>query len=85
MIVFENKYTEMDESESCEKKKLDIRCRIGGFGVKKEQVMELFADISDKAMEIMLTNEDTTLEQEIQNIGTSYGCSEKKGVISYGK
>lgn len=58
-IVYENKYIELDNSEQAEKKKLDVRVTVGGFGVEKESVIEMMADLTDKLLEMALQEEDT--------------------------
>lgn len=82
-IVYENKFTELDESEAAEKKRMEVRVSVGGFGVERESVIEMLADISDKVIEMALagenveTNEDTE-EIEVDNLHDKFK-TERKG------
>ena len=64
-IVYENRYTELDESDASEKKRFDVRVSVGGFGVEKSTVMEMLADISQKVMEMGLHDEESELEDDV--------------------
>lgn len=83
-IVYENKFTELDESEASEKVRMEVRVSVGGFGFERESVIETLADISDKVIEMALvgenveTNEDTE-EMQIDSIHHKYEDKERKG------
>lgn len=62
-IVYENKFTELDESEAAEKKRMEVRISVGGFGVERESVIEMLADISDKIIELALNSEEVELQE----------------------
>ena len=82
-IVYENKFTELDESEASEKVRMEVRVSVGGFGFERESVIETLADISDKVIEMALagenveTNEDTE-EIEIDSLHDKFK-TERKG------
>ena len=64
-IVYENRYTELDESDASEKKRFEVRVSVGGFGVEKSTVVEMLADISQKVMEMGLHDEESELEDDV--------------------
>lgn len=64
-IVYENRYTELDEGDASEKKRFEIRVSVGGFGVEKSTVMEMLADISQKAMEMGLHDEESGVKDDV--------------------
>lgn len=82
-IVYENKFTELDESEASEKVRMEVRVSVGGFGFERESVIEALADISDKVIEMALagenveTNEDTE-EIEVDSLHDKFK-TERKG------
>ena len=82
-IVYENKFTELDESEASVKVRMEVRVSVGGFGFERESVIETLADISDKVIEMALagenveTNEDTE-EIEIDSLHDKFK-TERKG------
>lgn len=82
-IVYENKFTELDESEASEKVRMEVRVSVGGFGFERESVIETLADISDKVIEMALagenveTNEDTE-EIEVDSLHDKFK-TERKG------
>ena len=64
-IVYENRYTELDESDASEKKRFEVRDSVGGFGGEKSTVVEMLADISQKVMEMGLHDEESELEDDV--------------------
>lgn len=76
-IVYENKFTELDDSEQAEKKRMEVRVSVGGFGYERESVIEMLADISDKVIELALKDEEVTADQvkedmQINSIHTKF-------------
>lgn len=67
-IVYENKFTELDESEAAEKKRFEVRLSVGGFGFERESVIEMLADISDKVIELALNGEEVEPEEVTEEI-----------------
>ena len=62
-LVYENKFTELDDSQQAEKKRMVVRVSVGGFGYERESVIEMLADISDKVIELALKDEETKNEE----------------------
>ena len=62
-IVYENKFTELDDSQQAEKKRMEFRVSVGGFGVERESVIKMLADISDKVLELALRDEETEIDE----------------------
>lgn len=76
-IVFENRITELDESDASEKRRLEVRVSFGGFGVGKEAIIEMMADISDKILEMSMKDgeiepEEATEDMEIDSIHNKF-------------
>lgn len=67
-MVYENKFTELDESEAAEKKRFEVRLSVGGFGFERESVIEMLADISDKVIELALNGEEVEPEEVTEEI-----------------
>lgn len=62
-LVYENKFTELDDSQQAEKKRMEFRVSVGGFGVERESVIKMLADISDKVLELALRDEETEINE----------------------
>lgn len=62
-LVYENKFTELDDSQQAEKKRMEVRVSVGGFGYERESVIEMLAEISDKVIELALKDEETKNEE----------------------
>ena len=82
-LVYENKFIELDDSEQAEKKRMEVRVSVGGFGYERESVIEMLADISDKVIELALKDEEVTADQvkedmQINSIHTKFE-DERKG------
>ena len=67
-IVYENKFTELDESEASEKVRMEVRVSVGGFGFERESVIETLADISDKVIEMALVGENVETNEDTEEI-----------------
>ena len=83
-IVYENKFTELDESEASEKVRMEVRVSVGGFGFERESVIEMIADLSDKVIELALNGEEVepeevTEDMHIDSIHHKYEDKERKG------
>lgn len=76
-IVYENKFTELDDSQQAEKKRMEVRVSVGGFGYERDSVIGMLADISNKVIELVLKDEEVTADQvkedmQINSIHTKF-------------
>ena len=84
-LVLEQKYIELDESGQAEEKRIEVRASIGAVGVKRETILELFADISQKVYEMSLNSktenvQELTGDMEIDSIHNKFETgTERKG------
>ena len=67
-IVYENKYSELDESDAAEKKSMSVRVSVGGFGVEKVKILEMLADLSDKVLEMAVKDTEIELEDDTEDM-----------------
>ena len=69
-MIYENRYTELgeNENETAEVKRFEVRLSVGGFGIEREAVVEMIADLSDKVIEMALENNETEFEESAEKI-----------------
>lgn len=67
-LVLEQKYIELDESGQAEEKRIEVRASVGAVGVKRETILELFADISQKVYEMSLNSQAENKQESISDM-----------------